>query len=153
MSDTTLYQYNQKMVLFRNNGSEILLAKRKGEADYDGTYSFTGGKLETTDQAIIEGLRREKDEEIGVNIQVSICPHTSYNVYFVKSSGQHMIVAHYYTEYLGGEIEPSDEYADYKWIPMEELQAFEPKVENIYEIALWAQNLKKILKKEDMVTI
>lgn len=41
------------------------MAKRKGKNDYDGTYSFVGGKMETSDNGILEGLKREKNEEIG----------------------------------------------------------------------------------------
>lgn len=38
----------------------VLLAKRRGEADYDGVFSFIGGKLESTDGGLVQGLRREK---------------------------------------------------------------------------------------------
>lgn len=153
MSDPTLYQYCQKMLLFKNDRSEILLARRVGEADYDATYTLTGGKLETTDGSIIGGLRREKNEELGKDVKVSICPHTSFNTYYVKASGQHMIVPHYYAEFRGGDINLSDEYDDYKWVPMSELKSFEPKIENIYKIALWAQKLRPILSDKDMVEI
>ena len=47
----------QKIVLFRNDNKEVLLARRRGENDYDGIYSFVGGKMETTDSGIVEGLR------------------------------------------------------------------------------------------------
>jgi len=41
----------------------VLLAKRAGEADYDGTWSFIGGKMETTDATLVAGMQREKNEE------------------------------------------------------------------------------------------
>ncbi|MGW5517148.1 NUDIX domain-containing protein [Nocardia africana] len=43
----------------------VLLARRKGEADYDGVYSLIGGKIETTDSSILDAIRREKNEGIG----------------------------------------------------------------------------------------
>jgi hypothetical protein len=55
---TTLFQYCQKLVLFRNNSQEVLLAKWVGKADYDATYIFTGGKMEMTYADIMAGLRR-----------------------------------------------------------------------------------------------
>lgn len=58
--DTTLFQYCQKIVLFSQDGSAVLLARRRGEADYDGVFSFIGGKLESTDDGLVNGLRREK---------------------------------------------------------------------------------------------
>ena len=60
-----LFQYCQKIIVLSKDRRAVLLAKRKGEADYDGTYSFIGGKMVTSDKTIIDGIKREKDEEIG----------------------------------------------------------------------------------------
>ena len=68
--DTTLFQYCQKIVIFSKDGTSVLLAKRRGEADYDGVFSFIGGKLESTDGGLVQGLQREKDEEIGPMIEI-----------------------------------------------------------------------------------
>ena len=52
--NTTLFQYCQKLIILSADKSQVLLTKRKGEADYDGVYSFIGGKMEntTTDQLV-----------------------------------------------------------------------------------------------------
>ncbi len=134
MSDPTLFQYCQKIVLFRNGNQEVLLARRKGENDFDGVYSFIGGKLETSDGGFLEGLHREKDEEIGHSVRVRIALDFSYNLYFVKNSGHHMILPHFYAEYLGGEIVLNNEYDDYKWVKISELKEFEPKIKNIPDV-------------------
>ena len=68
------FQYCQKIVVFSKEVDKVLLCKRKGEADFDGTFSFIGGKMETTDGAILEGLRREKNEEVGEGFKVCIYP-------------------------------------------------------------------------------
>ena len=78
--DTLLFQYCQKIIVFNDDCTKVLLAKRQGEQDYDGVYTFIGGKLETTDGSFIEGLRREKNEEIGVEARVSVLPTVTYNV-------------------------------------------------------------------------
>ena len=65
MSSTLLFQYCQKLVVLSTDKQSVLLAQRKGEADYDGVFSFIGGKLETTDESLLAGMRREKNEEIG----------------------------------------------------------------------------------------
>lgn len=153
MSDTTLYQYCQKIVLLRNDDTEALLARRTGENDYDQTYAFIGGKIETTDGSIIEGLRREKNEEIGDKVIINICPLVSYNVYYVKHNGQHMIVPHYYATYLEGEIVISEEYDDFKWVAIDELLDFKPKVDNIPEMVDWALKLKSVLAPNDFVNV
>lgn len=153
MDDTTRFQYCQKIVVCRKNGSEILLAKRQDEADYDGVYSFIGGKLETTDRGIVEGLLREKCEEIGTTARIRICPSLSYNVHFVKKDGSTMILPHYYAEYIEGAIVLSEEYSDFQWVPLAELPAFEPKIENIPEVLEWMWRLKAMLKPADFVEI
>lgn len=153
MKDTTLFQYCQKIVVLRNDDTEVLLARRQGEADYDQTYAFIGGKMETTDNSILAGLRREKTEEVGKGVQLSICPYISYNVLYIKQSGQHMILPHYYAEYQGGEIVLSDEYDDFQWVSLGDLESFTPRVENIPEMVEWAKRLKSITKPQDFVTI
>lgn len=153
MSDPTLFQYCQKIVVLRDNDSEVLLARRKGEADYDRTYTFIGGKMETTDADIIKGLQREKNEEISENVKLSINPTISYNVHFIKNSGQHMILPHYYACYVEGEIMLSDEYDDFKWVALDQLSVFSPKVENIPHIVEKILTLKQVFVVDDFVHI
>lgn len=153
MTDPTLFQYCQKLVIFRHNDNEILLARRAGEADYDRTYTFIGGKLEITDGDFVAGILREKNEELGEAARLKVCPVYSYNVYFIKQSGQHMIVPHYYAEYISGEISLSDEYDDYKWIPVDELENFEPKIKNITEIVSRMVSIKAGAKIQDFINL
>ena len=54
MSSASLFQYCQKLIVLSEDKTQVLLAKRKGEADYDGVYSFIGGKMETTDESMHE---------------------------------------------------------------------------------------------------
>lgn len=153
MNGSYSFQYCQKIVLFNETQAAVLLARRKGEADYDGVYSFIGGKLETTDGGFVPGLQREKNEEIGEKAKIQICPLVSYNVYFTKKDGSAMVLPHYYAKYLGGEIVINDEYSDYKWINLNELPAFEPKIETIEGAVEWAQKIKIPLEEKDFVTI
>lgn len=116
----------------------MLLAKRKGEADYDGTYSFIGGKMETTDESILAGMKREKDEEIGAGAKVKVLPNETYNLLFRKKDGNSMVLPHIAGVYVSGEIQLNDEYSDYRWVPINELESFEPKIENIPQLTAWA---------------
>lgn len=130
------FEYCQKIVLFRNNFSEVLLAKRKNENDFNGIYSFIGGKMETTDDSIIAGLQREKNEEIGAAVKIKIFLDYSVNHFYVKKSGASMILPHYPAVYQSGEIVLNDEYSDYQWVKINELENFEPKIFTIYPITL-----------------
>lgn len=151
--DDTHFQFNQKMVLFNAQKDAVLLAKRQGEADYNATFTFTGGKLEVSDRDFIDGLQREKDEELGVTCKVRICPLLSWNVMFRKADGNSVIVAHFPAIYVRGDIHLSDEYSEYQWVKLGALERFEPKVHNIPEIVERTLQLENVLKPSDWVEI
>ncbi len=117
----------------------MLLAKRKGEADYDDVYSFIGGKMETTDETILAGMKREKDEEIGQTARVAVLPNETYNLLFRKKDGNSMVLPHIAGVFVSGDITLNEEYSDYKWVGINELENFEPKIENIPELTEWAR--------------
>lgn len=146
------FQYCQKLVVFDNNG-RVLLARRKGEADYDGTYSFIGGKLEDQDGEPRKGVLREKREEIGNDVTILVAMDVSYNVFFRKKDGNSMVLSHLYAQYVDGVIELSDEYSDYKWVPQEDIATFEPKIETIPDAVKWALKISQIIPKEYMTLI
>ena len=153
MRDSTQFQVCQKIVLFSKDFTKVLLAKRKGEIDYDGVFSFVGGKLEITDGGIEQGLKREKTEEIGSDIKIRICPNYSWNVYFTKKDGNAMVLPHYVATHESGEVKLNEEYSDYKWIKVAELDAFEPKINTIAPAVSAAKNILKITNSEEFVSI
>lgn len=140
MNSQTHFQYCQKLVIVSEDMNKVLLARRKGEADYDGTYSFIGGKMETSDASILAGVKREKDEEIGSQAKIKILPNETYNTFYRKIDGNSMILPHIAGIYVSGNIILSDEYSDYKWVAIEDLVKFEPKIENITQLTHWAIN-------------
>ena len=109
MKSSLVFQYCQKLVVFSSDLKKVLLARRKGEADYDGVYSLIGGKMETTDKSILAGIKREKDEEIGVNTKVNILPNETYNILFRKNDGNSMILPHIPAIFVKGKIIINDE--------------------------------------------
>ncbi|WP_433715380.1 NUDIX hydrolase [Nocardia sp. CA-084685] len=152
MSDTTHFQYCQKLVVIDPVTDSVLLARRKGEADYDSVYSLIGGKMETTDGSILDAIRREKEEEIGKAAIIAIAEALSYNVLFKKKDGNSMILPHFYAEYQGGEIELNDEYSDYLWLPKHQLESFSPMIETIPEAVRWATEIGELIKKCEGLT-
>jgi len=142
MPSTLFFQYCQKLVIVSADKQSVILAKRKGEADYDGIYSFIGGKMETTDATLLAGMQREKNEEIGPQATVRVLPNESYNLYFTKKDGSHVVLSHTAGIFVGGTIAINDEYSDYIWVPLTKLEAFAPKIDNIPLLTVWA--LQKI---------
>lgn len=147
------FQYCQKIVVYSKDESSVLLCKRKNEADFDGVFTFIGGKMETTDKNIIEGLRREKNEEVGENFKIKLFPTFSTNVSFVKKDGNAMILPHYYAVHDSGDIQLSEEYSEFKWISIKDIVAFEPKIFSIPEILDKFAILRSILNKTEFIVI
>jgi 8-oxo-dGTP pyrophosphatase MutT (NUDIX family) len=155
MSKNTLFQYCPKFVLFSKDRRSVLLAQRTGEQDYDGVFTFIGGKTETTDDSLLAGLQREKNEEIGENAKVKVCWSVScYQVLFRKKDGNAMVIPHHVAIHEGGDITINpEEYETYKWVPVAEIDSFEPKVPNIPEAVRAAERLIPILKDAEFATI
>lgn len=152
MKDTTHFQYCQKLVVINPETDSVLLARRKGEADYDGVYSLIGGKMETTDDSILDAMRREKDEEIGKSTVILVAEDVSYNSLYRKKDGNAMVLPHFYAEYDGGEIEINEEYSDYLWLPTDELPDFEPMIDTIPDAVFWTRQLGQMVKQHRGLT-
>lgn len=145
--DTTKFQYCQKLVIFSRDMNKVLLAKRKGEADFDGVYSFIGGKMEITDKSIFNGIYREKCEEIGENNTISIYLDLIHHELFTKKSGDVMILPHYICIFEEGEIELNEEYSDYKWFDIRSISEIENIIPTVVTIVEKFLNFNDILPK------
>ena len=149
MPSNLLFQYCQKLVILSADRQSVLLAKRKGEADYDGVFSFIGGKMETTDTSFVAGMKREKTEEIGPNAVVAVLPDETRNVLFRKKDGNSMVLPHIAGVYVSGNITLNEEYSEYQWVPLAELEAFEPKIDSVLLMTQWA--LEKLASPDNQL--
>jgi 8-oxo-dGTP pyrophosphatase MutT (NUDIX family) len=151
---TLFFHYCPKQIIFSEDKKSVLMARRAGEADYDGVYSFVGGKTETTDGNLLKGLKREKDEEIGASARVKICwSFSCYQAWYRKANGNYMVLPHHVGIFIGGTVDLNkDEYDDYKWVPVEEIGEYNgipshaPALQN-------AQRLLAVLTDEDFEEI
>jgi ADP-ribose pyrophosphatase YjhB (NUDIX family) len=146
-----LFQYCPKIAVF--DGANVLLCRRAGEADLDGTFTFIGGKMEHRDTTIVNGLRREKTEEIGADTHLSVLRHYSINVEFTKADGNRMILPHYLADWQGGIIKLSDEYSEHRWVPVDQITDLPNVVPNAADICRHLDRLRSIATPEDFVTI
>jgi 8-oxo-dGTP pyrophosphatase MutT (NUDIX family) len=148
------FQYCQKLVVFSQDWASVLLARRQGEADYDGAFAFIGGKMETTDESIIAGLRREKNEEVGESAKVRVYPLATNNLLYRKKDGSSMILPHYLAQFMGGDVTlNTQEYSEFRWVAVEDLPNFEPKIPGIPDMVAWALSLKDFVDPKDFVEI
>ncbi|MCX6794489.1 MAG: NUDIX domain-containing protein [Candidatus Falkowbacteria bacterium] len=147
------FQFCQKIVVFSKDRQSVLLCKRKDEKDYDGVFSFIGGKMEIGDESILAGLKREKDEEVGPEFKIKINPKYSANIFFIKKNGLRMILPHYYAIHQSGEIELGAEYSEFNWVRIDDLEKFEPKIKNIPDSVREMMLFMQIQQAEDLIKI
>jgi 8-oxo-dGTP pyrophosphatase MutT (NUDIX family) len=148
-----VFQYCPKLVILSHDHKTVLLGKRRIEQDYDAVFSFFGGKMENSDLDILSAIQREKTEEIGNKCWIELFPLYSMNYFFVKKDGNHMVVPHYYSRFAGGEIVLSDEYSEYKWVKLIDLNAFGPKIGTIPEAVNRALVLSQLIQDDQLVRI
>lgn len=148
-----LYQYCPKIAVFDKLNSSVLLCKRKGEMDYDGVFSFIGGKMEHGDTSIVDALSREKNEEVGKSFSIRLLTVFSIDVLFKKKDGSHMILPHFYAEHMSGEPVLSDEYSEHVWVPIGGLKDWQPKIDNIGWITPALQRAASAAKADEFVEI
>lgn len=151
--DKLMFQYCPKLAVFNQEVNEVLLCRRKGEQDYDGIFSLTGGKMEHSDASIIAALHREKSEEVGADFKVKVLPYPSIDVFFVKKDGSRMILPHFLAYHIGGEIVLNEEYSEYAWVRLDSLSEFEPKISNISWIVPSLARLRSTVAETDLVEI
>ena len=147
------FQYCQKIIVLSKDLTQVLLCKRKGENDFDEVFSFIGGKMEVTDETILAGLTREKNEEVGEDFKINIYPTYSTNISFRKKDGNTMILPHYLAIYQNGEINLNEEYSEYRWVPISEIDSFEPKIPTILSVLTKILDLEKMTKETDFMII
>lgn len=148
-----LFQYCPKLAVFNADRSSVLLCRRKGETDYDGTFSFIGGKMEHKDQTIVDALRREKTEEVGESFRIQVLPYYSVDTFFMKNDGNRMILPHYYAVHVSGDVQLNEEYSEHTWVSLPELKKFEPKVSNITWITPLLAKAASIAPEKDFVLL
>jgi ADP-ribose pyrophosphatase YjhB (NUDIX family) len=153
MNTQYLFMYCQKLIVFSADRKSVLFARRKDEADFDQYWSLIGGKLEVTDGGILPGIKREKDEEVGERFHIKVAPQFScYNVHYQKKDGTHMILPHYIAMHIAGEVRLNErEYSEYKWVSLDEVEAFGPKVNNTSEVIKNALKVLPVLTEDDFV--
>ena len=109
--------------------------------------------METTDENIIESLRREKNEEVGKDFKIEVFPFFTINVSFIKKDGNSMILPHFYAIYLDGDVQLNEEYSEFKWVRLDEISDFEPKINTIPDVLDKLAILKKVLSETKSVIV
>jgi len=109
--------------------------------------------MEISDKDIISAIQREKNEEVGENFKIEIYLEFSKNLTYKKKDGAYMILLHYLARHIDGEIKLNEEYSNYKWVDVKNLNSFEPKIKNIPKIVTVLLKLRKIINNKTLTII
>ena len=143
-----------KVALVDELTESVLLCRRTGEQDYDAHFSLVGGKLHEDDGSLAEGIRRELREELGDRVRGSIHLGCSVDVLFTKTSGDRMLLPHYYARFDGGQIDLNPaEYDEMRWVPVSALRATSPLIENVPAIVERLASLRACMPESEFVEI
>ena len=104
------------------DGASVLLAKR-GQEPAKGTWSLAGGAVELGEK-LIDALKREIREEIGIEIQVGGLIRVLDRI--IRDEERrvryHYVIVDYWGWKTSGEPKPGSDTSDICFVPIEEIQ-------------------------------
>ena len=105
------------------DGDRVLLVER-GNEPLKGVWSIPGGALETG-EPLVEGVRRETREELGLEVEVGELVELFERI-TRDAEGRveyHYVLADYLCTVRGGTLRAADDAADARWVGRPELAA------------------------------
>src|SRR3989344_1373602 len=137
-----LFYFVANVVVYREKDRRCLILKRdKREKVHPGKYGVVGGKLEWNDlnlknptrtngdvfdfeNAVEELLKREANEEAGVEIQDKL--HYINSVAFVRPDGIPVVLVKFAAKYKSGDVVLEKEaFTDFAWVNEEEIENYD----------------------------
>jgi len=104
------------------DGASVLLAKR-GQEPAKGTWSLPGGAVELGEK-VVDALKREIREEIGIEIEVGGLVRVLDRVLCDEEERirYHYVIVDYWGWKVSGEPKPGSDTSDIWFVPLEEIQ-------------------------------
>ena len=100
----------------------LVVKRHAGEVAYPGKWAFPGGKVEKG-QTLMEALRREVEEEVGLEIEEYKKLIKDFT--FVRPDGHNVVGMCFSVIAKSEAVTISKDFDDYKWITPEELSTLD----------------------------
>jgi len=114
MKEDQLFYVGQKAFIWKED-KILVLGNPHGNLD------FPGGKIQESENDLIESLKREVKEETGLEIRVGK-PFFTWVLVLPshhKNAGMKVFLIGYQCEYISGEVKLSDEHDKFNWVSKE----------------------------------
>jgi NADH pyrophosphatase NudC (nudix superfamily) len=99
---------------------KALVAVRGQEPD-EGRLDVPGGFVEV-DETPVEAVRREMNEELGIEVEVSDDDYVQSAAHQYGEEGEWLPSMGFRVHWVSGDISPADDVADVRWVRREELE-------------------------------
>jgi 8-oxo-dGTP diphosphatase len=131
------------------DGSSVLLAKR-GQEPAKGTWSLPGGAVELGEK-VIDALKREIREEIGIEIEVGGLIRVLDRIIHdeEKKIRYHYVIVDYWGWKVSGEPKPGSDTSDICFVPLKEILKKDIHRE-VQETILMAAELREQTKSQEI---
>lgn len=104
-------------------GTKVLIVKRsQKEIAYPGKWAFPGGKVERG-QSVMETLRREVKEEVGLDIGEE--KHYLDDYTFIRPDGKNVVGFCFMVNAINENVTLSRDFEAFRWVFPEELSQFD----------------------------
>lgn len=101
------------------SGGRALITKR-GRDPEKGRYDVPGGFLQAGED-VFDGLRRELNEELGVEIDVTVDDCLQMAVHTYGDEDDYVLAIGFRARLLSGEPTANDDVAELKWVSLDEI--------------------------------
>ena len=101
---------------------KALITKRAKEPE-KGLWDIPGGFLHAGED-VLDGLRREVREELGIGIDVTIKDLVSMVSHRYGESGDYVMAIGFIARHASGDPNPADDVEEFRWVALEELDDF-----------------------------
>ncbi|MGE5842765.1 MAG: NUDIX hydrolase [Deltaproteobacteria bacterium] len=130
------------------DGVSVLLAQR-GQEPAKGAWSLPGGAVELGEK-LVDALKREIREEIGIEIQVGGLVRVLDRI--VRDGGKriryHYVIVDYWGWKVSGEPKPGSDASDLSFVPLKEIREKDIH-RDVLETIFMAVELRELAKKQE----
>ncbi len=115
------FKINVSAIIFNGEG-KVLIQKRSLDEDvFPGLWGIPGGTVEMSDKSVLDALKREVREEVGVEIDDTVL--YKENLVAKEMYGVYYLV--YMSTYISGDPRALDGTSEVLWIEENQLDSFE----------------------------